>query len=72
MSEVWSDIAMEDLAAAQSDDRIFMTCTLQLTSRATGAVIRQPFAEVLRFDEGLLLDGTPYYFDTAEIVREIQ
>lgn len=72
MSEVWSDIAVEDLAAARSEDLVFMTCTLTLTSRATGAVISQPFAEVLRFKEGLLLDGTPFYFDTAEIVRAIQ
>ena len=71
MSEVWSDVGVEDLAAAQSGDLVFMTCRLRLTSRARGAFIVQPFAEVLRFREGLLLDGTPFYFDTAEILRAI-
>lgn len=68
MSKVWSDMAVEDMIAARTEDIVFMSCTLKLTSRATGAVIRQPFAEVLRFRDGLLLDGTPFYHDTAGIV----
>ena len=68
MSEVWSDMAVEDMTAARTEDIVFMSCTLKLTSRATGAVIRQPFAEVLSFRDGLLLDGTPFYYDTAGIV----
>ncbi|MBB4477848.1 nuclear transport factor 2 family protein [Rhizobium etli] len=36
MSQVWSDVAVEDLAAAQSEDLVFMTW-LRLTSRARGA-----------------------------------
>lgn len=71
MSEVWSDMAVADMTAARVEDTVFMSCTLKLTSRATGAVIVQPFAEVLHFKNGLLLDGTPFYYDTAGIVAVI-
>jgi hypothetical protein len=50
---------------------VFMACTLRLTSRADGTAIKQPFAEVLRFKDGLLLDGTPFYYDTSEIVAAV-
>ncbi|WP_244483435.1 nuclear transport factor 2 family protein [Mesorhizobium sp. 1M-11] len=71
MSEVWSDMAVADMTAARVEDTVFMACTLKLTSRATGAVIEQPFAEVLHFRNGLLLDGTPFYYDTAGIVAVV-
>lgn len=71
MSEVWSDIAVTDMTAARVEDTVFMSCTLKLTARATGAVIEQPFAEVLRFRDGLLLDGTPFYHDTAAIAAAV-
>ena len=67
MSEVWSDIAVDDMEAARSGDTIFMSCRLRLVARAGGATLERPFAEVLRFRDGLLLDGTPFYHDTAEI-----
>jgi hypothetical protein len=44
-----------------------MTCTLHLTSRARGTMITQPFAEVLRFKDERLIDGTPFYYDIGEI-----
>ena len=68
MSEVWSDVRVEGLEAAQSGDTVFMACTLHLTSRSNGNVIQQPFAEVLRFKDGLLFEGTPFYYDTGAIV----
>jgi ketosteroid isomerase-like protein len=68
MSAVWSDVRVDGLEAAQSGDAVFMTCRLHLTSRANGAVIEQPFAEVLRFQDGLLLEGTPFYYDTSELL----
>ncbi|MGX9574467.1 nuclear transport factor 2 family protein [Mesorhizobium sp. f-mel] len=49
MREIWSDVAVESLQAAQSDDTVYMSCTLRLTARANGAVVVQPFAEVLPF-----------------------
>jgi ketosteroid isomerase-like protein len=71
MSEVWSDVSVDGLEAARSGDIVFMTCTLHLTCRAGGAVIKQPFAEVLRFKDGVLLDGMPFYYDTSEIVGAV-
>jgi ketosteroid isomerase-like protein len=37
--------------------------------RATnsGGQVLQPFAEVLKIRDGLVIEGTPYYHDTAEI-----
>ncbi|RUW60628.1 nuclear transport factor 2 family protein [Mesorhizobium sp. M7A.F.Ca.US.008.03.1.1] len=71
MQESWSNVAVKNLQAAQDDDIIFMNCTLSLTSRANGVTIKQPFAEVLRFRDGLLLEGTPFYYDTSEILATL-
>ena len=68
MREIWSDVTVESLQAAQNDDMVFMSCTLSLTSRANGATIKQPFAEVLRFKDDRLIEGTPFYYDTSEIL----
>ncbi len=68
MREVWSDLKVEQLEATREGDTVFMICTIHLTSRATGASITQPFAEVLRFKDDLLIEGTPFYYDTAEIL----
>ena len=68
MREVWSDLNVEQLEATRNGDTVFMTCTIHLTSRATGVSITQPFAEVLRFKDDLLIEGTPFYYDTAEIL----
>ena len=72
MGEVWSDVRVEGLEAAQAGDTVFMACTLHLTSRADGNVIQQPFAEVLRFQDGVLLEGTPFYYDTGAIVAALR
>lgn len=62
---------MEGLEAARVDDTVFMACTLSLTSRANGATIKQPFAETLHFADDLLIEGTPFYYDTAEILAAL-
>lgn len=72
MREVWSDVSVEGLEAARVDDTVFMTCRLRLTSRTRGVTIEQPFAEVLRFKGDLLIDGTPFYYDTSEIVSALR
>ena len=72
MREVWSDLRVEKLEATRDGDVVFMTCTIDLTSRATGASVAQPFAEVLRFKNDLLVEGTPFYYDTAEILAAIR
>ncbi|HKP23748.1 MAG TPA: nuclear transport factor 2 family protein [Dongiaceae bacterium] len=71
MRDVWSDLRVEQLDATRECDTVYMACTIHLTSRATGASITQPFAEVLRFKEDLLIEGTPFYYDTAEILAAI-
>jgi len=67
MQRVWSDMRIEGLEAVRSGDTVFMACTLHLTCRCGGSAIRQPFAEVLRFRDGLLVEGTPFYHDTEAI-----
>ena len=71
MHESWSGVAVENLQAAQADDIVFMSCTLSLTAGANGVTIKQPFAEVLRFRDGRLIEGTPFYYDTSEILAAL-
>ena len=71
MREVWSDLRVEQLEATRDGDVVFMACTIDLTSRATGVSITQPFAEVLRFKNDRLIEDTPFYYDTAEILTAI-
>ena len=71
MRSVWSGLSVEGLEAVRDGGTVFMTCTLHLTSRETGKTITQPFAEVLRFKECRLVEGTPFYYDTAEITAAI-
>jgi ketosteroid isomerase-like protein len=71
MRETWSDLPVDGLQAAKSGDVVFMTCTLRLTARASGRTITQPFAEVLRFEDGRLIKGTPFYYDTAAIAAAL-
>ena len=72
MREIWSDMKVENLEAVRAGDTVFMTCTLHLTSRTRGTTITQPFAEVLRFRDERLIDGTPFYYDTEEIAAAIR
>lgn len=60
MRQVWSDLAVEQLEATREGDTVFMACTIRLTCRASGAMITQPFAEVLRFKGERLIEGTPF------------
>ena len=71
MREVWSDLKVEKLETTRDGDAVFMACTIHLTSRASGVSVAQPFAEVLRFKNDLLIEGTPFYYDTAEILSAI-
>lgn len=67
MSQTFSKMAVEDLSCSGSAEKLHVSCFLHMTSRTTGVEIRQPFAQILRFRDGLLIEGTPFYFDTAEI-----
>jgi ketosteroid isomerase-like protein len=67
MDEVWSTVDIENIRATLDGDTLFMCCTLQATARNTGREIQQPVAEVLKINGGFILEGTPYYHDTAAI-----
>lgn len=67
MSQSWSALSVDGLQAAKTGDTVFMSCGLHLTARSSGKTLTQPFAEVLRFEGGRLIEGTPFYFDTAAI-----
>jgi ketosteroid isomerase-like protein len=67
MRATWSELSVDGLQAAMTGDTVFMTCNLRLTARSTGRPLTQPFAEVLHFEDGRLIEGRPFYFDTAAI-----
>jgi len=71
MGNTWSDMAVDALEIAGSADSTLLGCRLRLTARRTGTVIEQPFAEWLRFEDGKLIEGTPFYFDTAALVAAL-
>lgn len=71
MREVWSDMRVEGLTAAREGDTVFMACTLHLTCRTSEVSIKQPFAEVLRFQGERLIEATPFYYDTSEIISAL-
>src|ERR1044072_8465155 len=56
MREGWSNIGGDGPGPVRTGDTVFMPCTLPLTARCSGEAVSQPFAEVLRFRDGLLLD----------------
>lgn len=67
MRATWSELSVDGLQAAKSGDTVLMSCSLRLTARSNGRSLVQPFAEVLHFEDGRLIEGTPFYFDTAAI-----
>jgi ketosteroid isomerase-like protein len=71
MGETWSDMSVDGLEIAGTARRAFLGCRLRLVARATGVTIQQPFAEWLRFEDGRLIEGTPFYFDTAELATAV-
>ena len=71
MNETFSEMRVEGLQCSAKQEAIFVSCTLHLTSRATDIVLQQPFVEILRFEDGLLIEGTPFYYDTAQILATV-
>lgn len=68
---LWSDSRLEDRNCLRRAETVMVSATLRLTVRATGRVIVQPYCCVLHFQDDLLLDGTPFYYDTAEILAAL-
>lgn len=67
MRDAWSLMNVENMSATIDGDTLFMCSTLVATARKSGIEIRQPFAEVLKIEGGLVIEGTPFYYDTAAI-----
>lgn len=42
-------------------------CEVVATARNSGQDLRQPFAEVLKIKDGLVIEGAPYYYDTVAV-----
>ena len=72
MRNSWSSMDVENMRATTAGDVLFMCCTLVATARNSGERIRQPFAEVLKIQDGLVIEGTPYYYDTAAICAALE
>jgi ketosteroid isomerase-like protein len=71
MHNVWSSMNVENMRATIDDDILFMCCTLVTTARKSRKEVRQPFAEILKIKDGQVIEGTPFYYDTAEICRAL-
>lgn len=68
---LWRDGRLEDRNCLRRADTVMVSATLRLTARATGRVIVQPYCCVLHFEDDLLPDATPFYYDTAEILAAL-
>lgn len=68
MNTVWSDLTVSDLEVYGDGESVLLACHLCMVARSGGQTVKQPFAERLRFADGKLIEGTPFYFDTAEIL----
>jgi len=71
MREVWSDMRVESLTAAREGDTVLLARIFHLPCRTSGVAIEQPSAEVLRFRGGRLIEATPFYHDTSEIISAL-
>lgn len=72
MGDIWADMSLGDMTATYSGDTLFMTAPITLIARANEKTVIQPFAEVLRFEDGLVIEATPFYSDTHAIVMALQ
>ncbi|MGF1623434.1 MAG: nuclear transport factor 2 family protein [Alphaproteobacteria bacterium] len=72
MGQLWSEFRRDHMEAMRRGDTVFLSGTLHLQGRATGAAIDQPFAEVLHFKDDLLLDATPFYYDTGAVLSVLR
>ncbi|WP_237353146.1 nuclear transport factor 2 family protein [Rhizobium phaseoli] len=72
MSETFSTFEVENLTCSGPPASMHVSCTLRMVSRKTGISVSQPFAQLLRFQEGLLIEATPFYFDTDEIKAALE
>lgn len=66
----WEDLEVQDPTLAQLDDvTVVALLTMRARSRATGELLNAPLCQVNRFQDGLLAEVRPFYWDTAETNR---
>ncbi|WP_105384702.1 nuclear transport factor 2 family protein [Neorhizobium alkalisoli] len=68
MSDVWSDMRIDDLEVTGSPERVYLSCELTMVSRVSGKTTIQPFCERLDFRDGRLVEGIPFYHDTQALI----
>ena len=68
----WNDLQMQDLEFIGTDDKIFAVSRITGTSKATGANLEMPLAEMFTLRDGKIIEVRPFYFDTAEMLRVIR
>lgn len=71
MNAAWSDMTVSKLEVHGDGKCILLACQLRMVVRKSGQIVEQPFAERLRFAEGKLIEGTAFYFDTAQIMAAL-
>lgn len=67
MSKYWESMKVENLIAMSDNEKLLLSCSLTLVSRSSGEQITQPFSQYLELKNGLVVEATPFYFDTAQI-----
>ena len=65
----WERLRPREFVYTASGDIVHMETTLVGTARATGKAVQLPFLESWTFENGLIVRGIIYYFDT-HLVRE--
>jgi ketosteroid isomerase-like protein len=71
MNHAWAEMAVDRLEVHGDGERVLLACQLRMVARRTDRIVRQPFAERLHFEDGKLIEGTPFYFDTADIAAAL-
>jgi hypothetical protein len=67
MNKYWKSMKVENVKATIDEESLFLNCTLSLIARDSSQLLTQPFSEYLRLQNGLIVEATPFYFDTAQI-----
>jgi ketosteroid isomerase-like protein len=71
MNAAWSDMTVSELEIHGDGERVLLACQLRMVVRRSGQIVEQPFAERLHYADGILMEGTPFYFDTVEIAAAL-
>lgn len=69
-TDCWDQLEVIDPEVHElGEGRLVSTVTMSARSRRTGRTLLAPLCQLLRFEEGLLIEVRPFYWDTAEVNR---